>query len=42
MARVAPLRGEGRLLTRLSGGYGELLSEFLGTLVLVGATVRWR
>lgn len=32
---VAPLRGEGRHLGRIGGLYGELLSEFLGTLVLI-------
>jgi glycerol uptake facilitator protein len=35
MADIAPLRGEGRTVGRIAGLYGELLSEFLGTLVLI-------
>jgi glycerol uptake facilitator protein len=32
---ITPLRGEGRTVGRIGGLYGELLSEFLGTLVLI-------
>ena len=32
---IAPLRGEGRTVGRITGLYGELLSEFLGTFVLI-------
>ena len=32
---ITPLRGEGRRVGRLGGTFGELLSEFLGTLVLI-------
>src|ERR1700722_1466223 len=35
MADITPLRGEGRTVGRLTGLYGELLSEFLGTFVLI-------
>ncbi|CAN5647520.1 MIP/aquaporin family protein [soil metagenome] len=32
---ITPLRGEGRRIGRVGGTYGELLSEFLGTFVLI-------
>ena len=32
---ITPLRGEGRRVGRLGGTFGELLSEFLGTFVLI-------
>lgn len=32
---IKPLRGEGRRIGRIGGTYGELLSEFLGTFVLI-------
>jgi glycerol uptake facilitator protein len=32
---ISPMRGEGRRIGRLGGLYGELLSEFLGTFVLI-------
>jgi glycerol uptake facilitator protein len=35
MADITPMRGEGRSLGRITGLYGELLSEFLGTFVLI-------
>jgi glycerol uptake facilitator protein len=35
MADISPLRGEGRTVGRITGLYGELLSEFLGTFVLI-------
>src|SRR6201999_3009936 len=35
MADITPLRGEGRTVGRITGMYGELLSEFLGTFVLI-------
>jgi glycerol uptake facilitator protein len=35
MADITPLRGEGRTVGRISGLYGELLAEFLGTFVLI-------
>lgn len=35
MSDITPLRGEGRTVGRIGGLYGELLSEFLGTLVLI-------
>ena len=35
MSDIAPLRGEGRTIGRITGLYGELLSEFLGTFVLI-------
>jgi glycerol uptake facilitator len=35
MADITPLRGEGRTIGRITGLYGELLSEFLGTFVLI-------
>jgi glycerol uptake facilitator protein len=35
MADISPLRGEGRAIGRITGLYGELLSEFLGTFVLI-------
>ncbi|MBO0805724.1 MAG: aquaporin family protein [Nocardiopsaceae bacterium] len=35
MADITPLRGEGRTVGRITGLYGELLSEFLGTLVIL-------
>jgi glycerol uptake facilitator protein len=35
MADITPLRGEGRTVGRITGLYGELLSEFLGTFVLI-------
>jgi glycerol uptake facilitator protein len=35
MADVTPLRGEGRTIGRITGLYGELLSEFLGVLVVI-------
>jgi glycerol uptake facilitator protein len=35
MADITPLRGEGRSFGRITGLYGELLAEFLGTFVLI-------
>ena len=35
MADITPMRGEGRTIGRITGLYGELLSEFLGTFVLI-------
>jgi glycerol uptake facilitator protein len=35
MAEITPLRGEGRTVGRITGLYGELLAEFLGTFVLI-------
>jgi len=35
MADITPLRGEGRTVGRITGLYGELMSEFLGTFVLI-------
>ena len=35
MADITPLRGEGRHIGRITGLYGELLSEFLGTFVIL-------
>jgi glycerol uptake facilitator protein len=35
MTEITPLRGEGRTVGRISGLYGELLAEFLGTFVLI-------
>src|ERR1700749_3269465 len=35
MAEITPMRGEGRTVGRIGGLYGELLSEFLGTFVLI-------
>jgi glycerol uptake facilitator protein len=35
MSDIAPLRGEGRRLGRITGLYGELMSEFLGCVVLI-------
>jgi glycerol uptake facilitator protein len=35
MADITPLRGEGRTVGRITGLYGELMAEFLGTLVLI-------
>jgi glycerol uptake facilitator protein len=35
MADITPLRGEGRTVGRITGLYGELLSEFLGTFVVI-------
>ena len=35
MADITPLRGEGRTVGRITGLYGEMLSEFLGTFVLI-------
>jgi glycerol uptake facilitator protein len=35
MADITPLRGEGRTIGRITGLYGELLSEFLGVFVLI-------
>jgi glycerol uptake facilitator protein len=32
---ITPLRGEGRTIGRISGLYGELLSEFLGTFIII-------
>jgi glycerol uptake facilitator protein len=32
---ISPVRGEGRRIGRIKGLYGELLSEFLGTFVLI-------
>jgi glycerol uptake facilitator protein len=32
---IPPLRGEGRRVGRVGGVYGELLSEFLGTFILI-------
>jgi glycerol uptake facilitator protein len=35
VADIAPLRGEGRTVGRITGLWGELLSEFFGTFVLI-------
>jgi glycerol uptake facilitator protein len=35
MSDITPLRGEGRRVGRIGGLYGELLAEFLGTLILI-------
>jgi len=35
MSDITPLRGEGRTVGRIAGLYGELLSEFLGCVVLI-------
>lgn len=35
MADITPMRGEGRTVGPISGLYGEMLSEFLGTFVLI-------
>jgi glycerol uptake facilitator protein len=35
MADITPLRGEGRTVGRITGLWGELLAEFLGTFVLI-------
>jgi glycerol uptake facilitator len=35
MADITPMRGEGRTVGRITGLYGELLAEFLGTFVLI-------
>jgi glycerol uptake facilitator protein len=35
MSDITPLRGEGRTVGRISGLYGELLSEFIGCVVLI-------
>ncbi len=35
MAEITPLRGEGRTVGRITGLWGELLSEFFGTFVLI-------
>src|ERR1700761_5457102 len=35
MADITPLRGEGRTIGRITGLYGELLSEFLGTFIVL-------
>jgi glycerol uptake facilitator len=35
MADITPLRGEGRTVGRITGLYGELLAEFLGTFVII-------
>jgi glycerol uptake facilitator len=35
MADITPMRGEGRTVGRITGLYGELLSEFLGVFVLI-------
>ncbi len=35
MADITPLRGEGRTVGRITGLWGELLSEFLGTFVII-------
>ena len=35
MSDITPLRGEGRTVGRITGLYGELLAEFLGTFVLI-------
>lgn len=35
MSDITPLRGEGRTIGRIAGLYGELMSEFLGTFVLI-------
>jgi glycerol uptake facilitator protein len=35
MADITPLRGEGRTVGRITGIWGELLSEFFGTFVLL-------
>ncbi len=32
---IAPLRGEGRTIGRITGLYGELLSEFLGLFIII-------
>ena len=35
MSDITPLRGEGRTIGRISGLYGELLSEFLGVFIII-------
>jgi glycerol uptake facilitator protein len=35
MADITPLRGEGRTVGRITGLWGELFAEFLGTFVLI-------
>ncbi|HXW44422.1 MAG TPA: MIP/aquaporin family protein [Streptosporangiaceae bacterium] len=35
MSDITPLRGEGRSIGRITGLWGELMAEFLGTLVLI-------
>jgi glycerol uptake facilitator protein len=35
MADITPLRGEGRTVGRITGLYGELLSEFLGVFIII-------
>jgi glycerol uptake facilitator protein len=35
MADITPLRGEGRTIGRISGLWGEMMAEFLGTFVLI-------
>jgi glycerol uptake facilitator protein len=35
VSEIAPLRGEGRTVGRITGLWGELLSEFFGTFVLI-------
>jgi glycerol uptake facilitator protein len=35
MANITPLRGEGRTVGRITGLWGELLSEFFGVFVLI-------
>ncbi len=35
MSDITPLRGEGRALGRITGLWGEVMAEFLGTLVLI-------
>jgi glycerol uptake facilitator protein len=35
MADITPLRGEGRTVGRITGLYGELLAEFLGTFIIL-------
>src|ERR1700728_3401948 len=35
VSEITPLRGEGRTIGRISGLYGELLSEFLGVFIII-------
>jgi glycerol uptake facilitator protein len=35
MSDITPLRGEGRTVGRITGLYGELMSEFLGCIILI-------
>ena len=35
MSDITPLRGEGRTIGRITGLYGELLAEFLGTFIIL-------